>query len=35
MLKVLACVNEFIMSSFMLHSVLVYHGYTNADISPW
>ena len=27
--------NELILSFFLWCSVLVYHGYTNVDISPW
>ena len=33
-LNVLVCTNEFILSFLLLCSVLVYHGYTIANISP-
>ena len=32
--NVLVCVNEFIISFFLLCSVIVYHGYANANIDP-
>ena len=35
MLNILVCTNEFIFSIFPLCSVLVYYGYTNANISSW
>ena len=35
MLNVLVYVNEFILSFFLFCSVLVYHGFTNANIGSW
>ena len=31
----LRCIDEFMLSFFSLCSVLVYHGFTNANIGPW
>ena len=35
MLDILVPINEYILSFFLLSSVLVYHGYTTANISSW
>ena len=35
MLNIPICVNEFNLPFLPLYSVLVYHGDTNANISPW
>ena len=35
MFKFFICTNEIISSFLLLYSVLVYHGYTDANLGPW